>query len=319
MPMMHTPLVSDFSTALPAGVWPVMLTPFRVDGAIDWPALDRLIEWYIDAGVAGLFAVCLSSEMYALSREERFDLARHVVERSAGRVPVVATGTFGGAIADQAAEMLAMAETGVAAVVVIVNQLAAESDDEVAWRTNLTELLRLTGSLPLGLYECPVPYHRRLSAETLGWAASTGRFRFHKDTSCAMDTIRTKLTAIHTSDAAFRWFNAHGPSLLDSLTAGGDGYSGIAANCFPRLYVWLCANHRTRPEQAQRVQHFLSVADMAVRNRYPASAKRFLGLLGLPIGPRCRIPTQQPSGDDDESLLLAHLRESADALTVSLT
>lgn len=316
--MMNTPLVSDCSTALPAGVWPVMLTPFRADGAIDWPALDRLIEWYIDAGVAGLFAVCLSSEMYALSREERLDLARRVVERSAGRVPVVATGTFGGAVADQAAEVLATAETGVAAVVVIVNQLAPESADEVAWRANLTTLLRLTGALPLGLYECPAPYHRRLSAETLGWAAGTGRFRFHKDTSCAMDAIQTKLTAIRTSDAAFRWFNAHGPSLFDSLAVGGDGYSGIAANCLPELYVWLCANHATRPEQARRVQRFLSLADMTVRHRYPASAKRFLRLRGLTLTDRCRIPVASLDDNDDESLLLTHLAEAADELTESL-
>ena len=50
-------------TDLPKGVWPVMLTPFTQDGAIDWDGVDAITNWYIDSGVAGLFAVCLSSEM----------------------------------------------------------------------------------------------------------------------------------------------------------------------------------------------------------------------------------------------------------------
>ena len=45
----------------PGGEWPTMLTPFR-DGAVDYPALEALVEWYIAHGVSGLFAVCQSSE-----------------------------------------------------------------------------------------------------------------------------------------------------------------------------------------------------------------------------------------------------------------
>ena len=58
--------------------------------AIPSPAV--LTEWYIQSGVAGIFSVCLSSEMYQLSNEERLAIARRVVEKAAGRVPVVAGG-----------------------------------------------------------------------------------------------------------------------------------------------------------------------------------------------------------------------------------
>ncbi len=72
------------------GVWPVMLTPFTEEGQVDYPALERLIEWYIDNGVSGLFAVCQSSEMFFLSLEERIKIAGFVKEKAAGRVPVIA-------------------------------------------------------------------------------------------------------------------------------------------------------------------------------------------------------------------------------------
>ena len=88
---------------LPKGVWPVMLTPFTVEGAIDWDGVDVLTDWYIDSGVAGLFAVCLSSEMYELTDGERLALAKRVAKRVDGRVPVMASGTFPGATENQAA------------------------------------------------------------------------------------------------------------------------------------------------------------------------------------------------------------------------
>lgn len=72
----------------PGGEWPTMLTPFR-DGAVDYPALEALVEWYIAHGVSGLFAVCQSSEMFFLSLEERVGIARFVNEKAAGRVPVI--------------------------------------------------------------------------------------------------------------------------------------------------------------------------------------------------------------------------------------
>ncbi|MEG1113335.1 MAG: dihydrodipicolinate synthase family protein, partial [Hafnia sp.] len=49
------------------GIVPVMLTPFTADEQIDYPALERLIDWYLAKGVDALFAVCQSSEMQFLS------------------------------------------------------------------------------------------------------------------------------------------------------------------------------------------------------------------------------------------------------------
>lgn len=60
------------------GMWPVMLTPLQQNGDVDYPALEELINWYIKEGSAGLFAVCQSSEMFYLSKEEREELTRFI-------------------------------------------------------------------------------------------------------------------------------------------------------------------------------------------------------------------------------------------------
>jgi 4-hydroxy-tetrahydrodipicolinate synthase len=295
---------------LPRGLWPVMLTSFRPDGAIDWQGVDALTDWYIASGAAGLFAVCLSSEMYVLSPEERLALARRVVARSEGRVPVVATGTYGGAVEAQAAFVRQMADTGVAAVVVITSQLAAMGEDEATFRARCERLLDLTAPVPLGLYECPVPYKRLLSPEMAGWLAGTGRFHYLKDTSCDLGAIQAKVEAIEGTP--LRLYNAHTPTALSSLQCGAAGVSPIAANYYPELFARLCVVYAERPGEARDLQRMLTLMEGVARSRYPTAAKAFLHMRGLQIGHKCRSQEATLSGDGE--MLLQSLSEVVERL-----
>lgn len=273
---------------IPDGVWPVMVTPFRHDGAIDWPALDALIEFYLDAGSAGLFAVCQSSEMFDLDDGERMALATRVVDRVAGRVPVVASGTFGNDVDALADTTRRTADTGVDAVVCLAASLATEGEDEATWQRRAEQWLARTGDIPLGLYECPKPYHRLLAADTLAWAATTGRFLFLKETSCRLPTIEAKIGAVRGTPVKF--FNANAATLLASLEMGGRGFSGISLNFVPELWAWLCRHWRDYYATAARLQAFLAAAETILSRHYPLSAKHFLALRGLPLTDVCRLP-----------------------------
>ena len=57
-----------------------MLTPFKGNGEVDYDGLTRLTEYYLKAGAHGLFANCLSSEMYELTEGERLQVVKHVVK-----------------------------------------------------------------------------------------------------------------------------------------------------------------------------------------------------------------------------------------------
>ena len=292
----------------PRGVWPVMVTPFTAQGAIDWEGLDSLIDWYVESGVSGLFTVCLSSEMYYLTGEEKLALAQHIVKSSAGRIPVIASGTFGGSIEDQAEWIKRTSDTGVDAVVVIACHLADRDQTDDIWRTNLQKLLDRTGDIPLGLYECPLPYLRLLSPAIMRWAAATGRFLYFKDTCCRLDIIEEKVEAARGTP--LRLFNAQTSTLLDSLRKGADGYSGTAANFFPALFAWLCRHFETKPDTASKLQRFMTIADMMVRHKYPASAKKFLALQGVRIETYSRV--RQESFSDDDVRTLSALKEAVD-------
>jgi len=267
---------------IPDGVWPTMITPYREDGRIDWNALEKLVEWHIERGVAGLFAVCQSSEMFHLSLRERLELARMSIKFAAGRVPVLVSGHVADTLDDQVEEAKMMADTGAAAFILVTNRLAKRHEGDEVFKRNLEEFLRrFDRDILLGFYECPAPYKRLINPELMRFIVSTGRFGFLKDTSCRMGDIRAKLEAARGS--GFKLFNANAATLLASLQAGAAGYSGIMTHFHSDLYVWLCRNWASRPQQAQELQDFLGLASVIEYQLYPVNAMYALQLEGLPI------------------------------------
>ncbi len=264
------------------GVWPTMITPFRKEGTIDYAALERLVDWYIERGVAGLFAVCQSSEMFFLSLKERLELARAVVRMARGRVGVIASGHVAETVEDQIEEAKMMADTGVDAVVLISNRFARHDEGDGVFKGNLERFLAgMNEDVLLGFYECPAPYKRLVSPALMKFGVETGRFGFLKDTSCRIADIEEKLKIAGGSN--FKLFNANAATLLASLRAGAAGYSGIMTNFHADLYSWLCANWRNEPERAEELQDFLGLASVIEYQLYPVNAMYALRLEGLPF------------------------------------
>ena len=72
------------------GIATALATPMELDGAIDYEAYGRLIDWQIDASVAGLVACGTTGESATMTEAEHKEVIRFTVERAAGRVPVIA-------------------------------------------------------------------------------------------------------------------------------------------------------------------------------------------------------------------------------------
>ncbi|NSF72426.1 dihydrodipicolinate synthase family protein [Blautia wexlerae] len=263
----------------PNGVYPVMLTPFTENNEVDYEALGKLVDWYIEKGVNGLFADCQSSEMFFLSLEERVKIGEFVKKHADGRVPVVTSGHISDSLEDQAKELTAIAGTGADAVILLTNRLAKENESDEVWLENLKKLLEMIPKdVPLGFYECPYPYKRIISPELLKWCANTGRFYFIKDTSCDIENMKAKLEVIKGTN--LKLFNANTSTLLETLELGASGYSGVMANFHPELYVKLCNIYKENPSKARKIADFLTVASLIERQVYPVNAKFYQKSIG---------------------------------------
>jgi len=260
-----------------------MLTPFLSNGNIDYPALTQLTEIYLQAGSSGLFANCLSSEMFELTDKERIQVIKHVIKVVNGAVPVVATGTFGGPISKQADFVKAVSDTGVEAVIAITSLLANEEESDEIFNDRVFELLHQTDEIPMGFYECPVPYKRVLKPQQLADFVATGRVIYHKDT--CLDLIQIKEKIKLTDGHAFGLYDAYMVHAVESLKAGTSGLSCIQGNYFPELIVWLCDHYNDNhlKDDVAAVQNFLTENMDVMHNVYPVVSKYFLQKRGLNI------------------------------------
>ena len=267
-----------------------MITPFLENGEIDYPGLERLIEWYIAHGADALFAVCQSSEMQFLSVKERLELGRFVVRQAAGRVPVVASGHVSDDPYSQLEELTAAVDTGADGVVLVTNHLDPKNRGSEVFRGNLQWLLdRLPKDVPLGLYECPAPYRRLLSDDELRHCLDSGRFVMLKDVSCDLDTVKRRVAM--TAGTSFAILNANAAIAYDAMKAGSRGFNGVHTNFHPDLYKWLYTSGARHPALADEVATFLVLAALSEPFGYPVLAKLYHQRLGTFASIRSRTIT----------------------------
>lgn len=272
----------------PNGVWPVMITPFTEENKIDVKALKALTKWYIDEGCDGLFAVCQSSEMFYLSLDEK-KLITKTVKEAAGEVPVIASGHTSDTLEEQAAELNAVYDGGADALILVSNRLAKENESDEVFIQNLKSLLEmLPKDIPLGFYECPYPYKRLITPKVLEFLKDNGRFAFLKDTCCDTRQIEEKLKIIEGSP--IKLYNANTATLLETLRLGAHGYSGVMANFHTRLYKKLFMNYKNEPENAEKLQEFLSMSALIENVNYPVNAKYAQQLMGSEMTLTTRKP-----------------------------
>ncbi len=72
------------------GVYIICATPFTANGAIDFPSLERLLEFYVDSGVNGVTVLGIMGEADKLTPDERRAVFDRVMTRLDGRIPVIA-------------------------------------------------------------------------------------------------------------------------------------------------------------------------------------------------------------------------------------
>ena len=281
-------------------IFTTMITPFAKSGEVDLDTARRYVDFYRDSGIDGIFAVCQSSEIFFLTLEERVALNRCVYRHAkehAHPMTVVSSGHVGDTRDAQARELCAIAESGTDALILITNRLDPDNQGDDIFIENAEWLLsRLPKDIPLGFYECPYPYKRLLTPRILEWALSTRRFRYIKDTSCDIETMRMRSRLL--AGSGLRLLNANCQTLLESVKNGADGYCGVMCNFHPELYARLAQIYKKEPQRAAELQALLgSLGFIEGALPYPLTAKYHMTLCGIPTENIARARKGDEMGD----------------------
>lgn len=109
------------------GVLPVLHTPFTEDGKIDVPTLQAEVDWAIETGANGV-VMAMVSELLRLGYHGRLELAEHVCQVVAGRVPTVIS--VGGESIPEAVGFARHAEEQGASAVMAIPPVATALDSQ---------------------------------------------------------------------------------------------------------------------------------------------------------------------------------------------
>ncbi|SFI70661.1 MULTISPECIES: dihydrodipicolinate synthase family protein [Microbacterium] len=231
MTLPATPSAARFS-----GVVPPVATPLNLDGTVDHGSLARLVDHLIDAGCTGLFALGSTGETAYFTDTQRVEIARTIVDTTAGRVPIIA-----GAIELTAGRVIetarALVAVGVDAIVTTAPLYTLNSATEVAahFRTIAAAI-----EVPLWAYDVPVRVHTKLSLALLMQLAAEGVIAGVKDSSGDDVGFRRLLAANEAAGHPLQLLTGHEMVVDAMLLAGADGvvpgFANVEAEGYVRLW-----------------------------------------------------------------------------------
>jgi len=260
------------------GVLPALISPLTRDGAVDEPAVRRLVEHVLAGGVHGLLPLGSTGEMASLDEPARRQVLAAVVEAAAGRVPVIC-GVAQTHLAAARSEVQAAARQGALAVLVVPPFYYP-----IDQATVLGFYRRLAADSPLPILVYNIPQNTKVVVEpdTVGTLAHEGTVAGIKDSSRDFEYFERVLLA--TRDLPdFRAFTGSDTMLMASVAMGGCGTICGAANVAPGLVVSVYeAAARGDWDSARARQDRLIEVVMAVREGvFPAAIKAGVAMQGV--------------------------------------
>lgn len=215
------------------GLGVALITPFNDDRSIDWGALSRLIEFQVANGTDYIVALGTTAETPTLSKEEKREVVRFIVEKVNGRIPVV-KGVGGNNTAEVAEEMQSCDITGISAFL-SVTPYYNKPTQEGLYRHFCS--LSQASPLPIILYNVPGRTGVNMTAETtLRLARNCNNVIAIKEASGDLNQIKA---IIDGAPAEFQVISGDDAVTTDVIALGGVGVISVFGNAFPKEMAWL--------------------------------------------------------------------------------
>ncbi|HHT34216.1 MAG TPA: 4-hydroxy-tetrahydrodipicolinate synthase [Bacteroidales bacterium] len=215
------------------GLGVALITPFNDDRSIDWGALSRLIEFQVVNGTDYIVALGTTAETPTLSKEEKREVVRFIVEKVNGRIPVV-KGVGGNNTAEVAEEMQSCDITGISAFL-SVTPYYNKPTQEGLYRHFCS--LSQASPLPIILYNVPGRTGVNMTAETtLRLARNCNNVIAIKEASGDLNQIKA---IIDGAPAEFQVISGDDAVTTDVIALGGVGVISVFGNAFPKEMAWL--------------------------------------------------------------------------------
>ncbi len=211
-----------------------IVTPMTADGAIDWPAWERLLDFHVAEGSDGVVVAGTTGESPVLTPEETEELTRRAVARCHGRIKVV-VGAGTHSTQSTIERTRTLSALGVDAVM-LVTPYYNKPQQEGLYRH--FSAAADASAVPVILYNVPSRTAVDLLPATVVRLARHPRIVAVKEATAAVSRARELIAALPPDFAVLCGDDA---STLEYMGAGARGVISVTANVAPRRMHEACA------------------------------------------------------------------------------
>jgi len=210
-----------------------LITPMLEDGAVDYAALRKLIDWHIAQGTDCIGVVGTTGESPTVSVDEHCEIIRVAVEQAAGRVPVMA-----GCGANSTREAIELAR--------FARKVGADCQLQVVPYYNKPtqegqyqhfKAIAEAVDLPVILYNVPGRAVADLAHDTVLRLTRIPGIVGIKE---ATGNIERAQWLIKEAPKGFSIYSGDDPTAVALMLCGGHGNVSVTANVAPHLMHELC-------------------------------------------------------------------------------
>ncbi|MEX5727078.1 dihydrodipicolinate synthase/N-acetylneuraminate lyase [Rhodovulum iodosum] len=274
------------------GVIPYIATPLDGEGRIDRPALTRLCEHLIDAGVHGLAPLGSTGEFAYLSRAQKAEVIETVVAATDGRVPVIA-GVASTATDDAVSQARDWAARGADGILAVMEAYFPVPDEGVvAYFSAIAEAT----DRPVTLYTNPNFQRSDLSLAAIERLSRHPNIAYLKDASTNTGRL---LSIMNRTEGRIGIFAASSHITVAVMLIGGLGWMAGPSCLIPRqsvrLYDLCRGGNWTEAMTLQR--DLWAVNEAFAKYNLAAAIKAGLAIQGFdcgaPIAPQAALSASQ--------------------------
>lgn len=258
------------------GVGVALITPFA-NYEVDYPALGRMIDHVIMGGVDYIVALGSTAETATLNKKERQEVYDYIVERTAGRVPIVVG--MGSNNTQELVEQLQSFDMHDAVAILSVVPYYNKPSQEGIYRHYMA--VAEASPVPVILYNVPGRTGVNMIAETtLRLARATDKIIAVKEASGNIEQMQT---IIDGKPENFVVLSGDDGLTVELIKRGGEGVISVAANAFVERFCGCIHDAMVGNIAAaeEAMAQMLMPIDLLFKEGNPTSVKVMTNLMGL--------------------------------------
>lgn len=279
-----------------------IITPMNADGSINYQGLGDLIENQIANGTDAIIICGTTGEASTMTDEEHLECIRFAVEKTAGRIPVIAgTGSNDTRYAiELSKEAEAVGVDGLLLVTPYYNKTTQRG--LIAHFTAIADAV----NVPIILYNIPGRTGVNMEVATVKKLAEHRNIAAIKEAS---GNISYAAKLIAACGENIDVYSGNDDMVVPLVSLGGKGVISVASHVIPKQMhdmVQYCLDNNFAEATKLQIEYLDLINSLFIEVN-PIPVKEALNMMGVNVGP-CRMPLYEMS-DEHKAVLRASLEK----------